>query len=40
LDDPSGGADFETPPPLETTDRTQYIKVTSLDEAQCPELQN
>jgi hypothetical protein len=33
-----GGADFESPPPLGTTDRTRYIKVTSLDEAQRPEL--
>src|ERR1700761_9171527 len=34
-----GGADFESPPPLGTTDRTRYTKVTSLDEAQRPELQ-
>ena len=34
-----GGADFESPPPLGTTDRTRYIKVTSLEEAQAPELQ-
>jgi hypothetical protein len=34
-----GGADFESPPPLGTTDRTRYVKVTSLDEAQGPELQ-
>jgi hypothetical protein len=34
-----GGADFECPPPLGTTDRTRYIKVTSLEEAQRPELQ-
>ena len=34
-----GGADFESPPPLGTTDRTRFIKVTSLDEAQRPELQ-
>jgi hypothetical protein len=33
-----GGADFESPPPLGTTDRTRYIKVTSLEEAQTPEL--
>jgi hypothetical protein len=32
-----GGADFE--PPLGTTDRTRYIKVTSPEEAQRPELQ-
>jgi hypothetical protein len=35
-----GGADFKPPPPLGTTDRTRYIKVTSLEEAQCLELQN
>jgi hypothetical protein len=34
-----GGADFESPPPLGTTDRTRYIKVTSLAEAQTAELQ-
>jgi hypothetical protein len=34
-----GGADFQSPPPLGTADRTRYIKVTSLEEAQRPELQ-
>ena len=34
-----GGADFELPPPLGTAGRTRYIKVTSLEEAQRPELQ-
>ena len=34
-----GGADFESPPPLGTADRTRYIKVTSLEEAERPELQ-
>jgi hypothetical protein len=34
-----GGGDFESPPPLGTTDRTRYIKVTNLEEAQRPELQ-
>jgi hypothetical protein len=34
-----GGADFQPSPPLGTTDRTRYIKVTSLEEAQRPELQ-
>ena len=34
-----GGADFESPSPLGTTDRTRYIKVTSLEEVQRPELQ-
>ena len=33
-----GGADFEPPPPLGTTDRARYIKVTSVEEAQLPEL--
>jgi hypothetical protein len=33
-----GGADFETPPPLGTSDRTRYFKVMSLEEAQGPEL--
>ena len=34
-----GGADFDPPPPLGSTDRTRYIKVTTLEEAQRPELQ-
>jgi hypothetical protein len=34
-----GGSDFDSPPPLGTTDRTRYIKVTSLEDAQRPELQ-
>jgi hypothetical protein len=33
-----GGADFASPPPLGTTDRTRYVKVTSLEDAQRPEL--
>ncbi len=33
-----GGADFDSPPPLGTTDRTRYVKVTSLDETERPEL--
>src|SRR5207248_5191307 len=33
-----GGADFDSPPPLGTTGRTRYIKVTTLEEAQQPEL--
>ena len=32
-----GGADFEPPPPLGTTDRTRYIKVTTLEEGHRPE---
>ena len=35
-----GGADFDSPPPLGITDRTRYIKVTTLAEAQRPELHN
>jgi hypothetical protein len=34
-----GGADFKPPPPLGSTDRTRYVKVTSLDEAQDAQLQ-
>jgi hypothetical protein len=34
-----GGADYDNPPPLGSTDRTRYIKVTTLEEAQRPELQ-
>jgi hypothetical protein len=34
-----GGADFDSPPPLGTTDRIRYTKVTSLEEAQRPELE-
>jgi hypothetical protein len=34
-----GGAGFEWPPPLGTADRTRYIKVTSLEEAERPQLQ-
>jgi hypothetical protein len=33
-----GGADFDPPPPLGDTDRSRYIKVTSLEEAEQPEL--
>src|SRR3954452_19526664 len=32
-----GGADFDPPPPLGTTVRTRYIKVTTLEEGQRPE---
>jgi hypothetical protein len=34
-----GGADFSSPPPLGTSGRTRYVKVTSLEEAQAPEMQ-
>jgi hypothetical protein len=33
-----GGADFDSPPPLGTTGRTRYVKVTTLEEASRPEL--
>jgi hypothetical protein len=33
-----GGADFDSPPPLGTTDRTRYIKVTTVAEVERPEL--
>jgi hypothetical protein len=33
-----GGADFDTPPLLGTTDRSRYLKVKTLEEAQGPEL--
>jgi hypothetical protein len=35
-----GGAAFDPPPPLGTTDRTRYVKVKSLEEAQAPEMHN
>ena len=31
-----GGADFDPPPPLGTTERTRYVKVKTVDEAQQP----
>ena len=34
-----GGADFDTPPPLGDTDRSRYVKVTGLEEAQEPQMQ-
>src|SRR5829696_5330594 len=33
-----GGADFDPPPPLGTTGRTGYAKLTTLEEAQGPEM--
>lgn len=35
-----GGADFDPPPPLGTTDRARYVKVKTLEEAQGPEMHN
>ena len=31
-----GGAEFDSPPPLGTIDRSRYVKLTSLAEAQAP----
>ena len=31
-----GGADFDPPPTLGTIDRSRYVKLTALDEAQAP----
>ena len=33
-----GGADFDPPPPLGDTDRSRYVKVKTLEEAQRPEM--
>lgn len=33
-----GGADFDSPPPLGDTDRSRYVKVTTLEEAQGREM--
>ena len=33
-----GGANFASPPPMGDTDRSRYVKVTTLDEAQRPEM--
>ena len=33
-----GGADFDSPPPLGDTDRSRYIKIKSLEEAETPEM--
>jgi hypothetical protein len=33
-----GGADFDPPPPLGSTDRTRYVKVTTLDDVRRPDL--
>ena len=35
-----GGADFDPPPPLGDTDRSRYIKVHTLEEAQAPEMRD
>ena len=33
-----GGADFDPPPPLGTTDRSRYVKVKTPEEAQGPQM--
>jgi hypothetical protein len=33
-----GGADFDPPPPLGDTDRSRYVKVKTLEDAQGPEM--
>jgi hypothetical protein len=33
-----GGADFDPPPPLGSTERSRYVKSTTLEEAQGPEM--
>jgi hypothetical protein len=33
-----GGADFDPPPPLGDTDRSRYVKMRSIEEAQTPEI--
>ena len=33
-----GGADFDDPPPLGDSDRSRYVKLTSLEDAQRPEM--
>ncbi len=33
-----GGAEFPSPPPLGTTDRSRYVKLKTVDEAQDPSI--
>jgi hypothetical protein len=33
-----GGAELDPPPPLGTTDRSRYVKVKTLEEAEGPEM--
>lgn len=35
-----GGADFDEPPPLGDTDRSRYVKLTTLEDAEDPVLHN
>ena len=34
-----GGAEFDPPPPLGTTNRSRYVKLTTVEEAQRPQMQ-
>ena len=33
-----GGAEFDSPPPLGSIGRSRYVKLTTLDEAESPEM--
>ena len=33
-----GGAEFDPPPPLGSVDRSRYVKVKTLEEAQAPDM--
>jgi hypothetical protein len=33
-----GGADFDPPPPLGTTERTRYVKVMTVEDTQGPDM--
>ncbi len=33
-----GGADFDPPPPLGTSDRSRYVKVRTVEQTQTPEM--
>jgi hypothetical protein len=35
-----GGADFDPPPPLGTTDRSRYVKLKTVDEADAQEVRD
>lgn len=35
-----GGEDFDPPPPLGSTDRSRYIKISKIEEAQSPEVRS
>lgn len=35
-----GGADFDAPPPLGSIGRSRYVKLTTLEEAQTPEMRH